>query len=356
MKRQTTALGHRPLIVALALVVGVAPVVGNQHLNEPPAPTPSPAPSVPAPLPPATGIDGDGLAAAPHQAAPDGLPADPEQLPPDVQAQPDAGAPALVVETPRRDRQRSTISSPAFRGRAAPHARTPGSIGTLHGAWDIGIDRGTKIYAARTRSSSGRHDGFAATPAVAPTPSAARPSNWGSAPGQRQQARRPHTSTSRLEKQGQAGQKVKQDPVARAFGNTGNSTGDHLHLSASTSPWAAENPPRLTAPLDSLPLPLSPSARIFAPSKFWSVPKPPRSSAPRRSPQPAVPRAGRPASSGSKALGIPPTNDVCTTEAARRLSQSTSARSGFAARLRTVSRQGESQGSRQAQPGWRVTP
>ena len=81
-------------LIGLALIVGTAVFVANRTVEPLPL---VPAAAVPAPLPPATGIDSDGLAVAPQDAQPDGLPTDPEQLPPDVQAQPDAGSPAIVT-------------------------------------------------------------------------------------------------------------------------------------------------------------------------------------------------------------------------------------------------------------------
>ena len=126
------------LIVALAAVVGVAVWLGNKPAPEPPPPVA--APTVPAPLPPATGVDGDALAVPGAQAAPDGLPVDPEQLPPDVQAQPDAGAPAVVVETPEGIGGEVFVKSPAFKGRQRLNAGFRYPSGTLHGAWDIGIN------------------------------------------------------------------------------------------------------------------------------------------------------------------------------------------------------------------------
>ena len=100
------------LVVCIGLVIGAALWV----TRTPDEPAPAPVAEVPAPLPPATGIDGDGPAVAPHEAQPDGLPADPEQLPADVQAQPDAGSPAVVLPGDGTGGE-VFVRSPAFRAR-----------------------------------------------------------------------------------------------------------------------------------------------------------------------------------------------------------------------------------------------
>ena len=160
----------------------------------------------------------------------------PEQLPPDVQAQPDAGAPALVVETPPGSAERSRQLA-SIQGQAAPQCGLPLSIRRFTAPGTSASTEAPKVYAARTRSSSGAMTEFATTPAVAPTPSAARPITGScSAPRSTASPASSTTSTSRLGS-GQQARRSSEASGSRS-GNTGNSTGDHLHLSASTSPWS----------------------------------------------------------------------------------------------------------------------
>ncbi len=261
-------------IATLAIVVLGAAVIGHRQLDEPPAP--APAPIVPAPLPPATGIDGDGLAVAPTEAQPDGLPADPEALPPDVQAQPDAGAPAMVIPTPEGIGGEVYVRSPAFKGRQRLNAGFRYPSGTLHGAWDIGIDRGTKVYAARRGIVVGKNDGVRNHPSGSAYAVSGSPSNWvllcAIVPGiGRSVLYYQHLSPGVKVKRKQ---KIAKGTWLGRSGNTGNSTGDHLHLSASKLPkgWRCGKITKAQAEYLRYDYLRSPNRRLFAPARFWARP------------------------------------------------------------------------------------
>lgn len=261
-------------IATLAIVVLGAAVIGHRQLDEPPAP--APAPIVPAPLPPATGIDGDGLAVAPTEAQPDGLPADPEALPPDVQAQPDAGAPAMVIPTPEGIGGEVYVRSPAFKGRQRLNAGFRYPSGTLHGAWDIGIDRGTKVYAARRGIVVGKNDGVRNHPSGSAYAVSGSPSNWvllcAIVPGiGRSVLYYQHLSPGIKVKRKQV---VAKGTLLGRSGNTGNSTGDHLHLSASKLPkgWRCGKITKAQAEYLRYDYLRSPNRRLFAPARFWAGP------------------------------------------------------------------------------------
>lgn len=262
------------LIVALAAVVGVAVWLGNKPAPEPPPPVA--APTVPAPLPPATGVDGDALAVPGAQAAPDGLPVDPEQLPPDVQAEPEAGAPAAVVETPEGLGGEVYVKSPAFKGRQRLNAGFRYPSGTLHGAWDIGINRGTKVYAARRGIVVGKNDGVRNHPSGSAYAVSGSPSNWvllcAIVPGiGRSVLYYQHLSPGIKVKRKQ---KIAKGTWLGRSGNTGNSTGDHLHLSASKLPkgWRCGKITKAQAEYLRYDYLRSPNRRLFAPARFWARP------------------------------------------------------------------------------------
>lgn len=266
-------------LIAFVLALGL--IVGGVVWYSMPDPQPAtpPAPTVqalPAPLPPATGVDGEGLAAAPDNAQPDGLPVDPEQLPADVQAQPDAGSPATIVETPEGIGGEVFVKSPVFKGRQRLNAGFRYPSGTLHGAWDIGINRGTKVYAARNGRIVGKNDGVRNHPSGSAYAVSGSPSNWlllcGTVPGMgRAVLYYQHLSPGIKVKRGQ---RVTKGTWLARSGNTGNSTGDHLHISASKLPkgWRCGKITKAKAEYLRYDYLRSPNRRLFAPARFWAKP------------------------------------------------------------------------------------
>lgn len=268
MKREASWRWVVALIVALALVAGLAVWWARRPAPEPPL---TPTPTVPAALPPATGIDGNGLAAAPQEAAPDGLPVDPEALPADVQAQPDAGSPAVVVPQGEGVGGEVFVRSPAWAGAQRLNAGFRYPSGSLHAAWDIGISRGTKVFAARAGKIVGRNDGVRNHPSGSAYAVGGSPSNWvllcsivkGKPAVLYYQHLSPGLSVSR-------GQTVKQGQLLARSGNTGNSTGDHLHISSSYSPWGCSSITASRAEYLRYDYLRTASRRVFAPSLFWA--------------------------------------------------------------------------------------
>lgn len=267
---------HHSVILVFVVALGLL-VAGVVWAAWPPEQPPGPAPvAVPAPLPPATGVDGEGLAVAPSDAQPDGLPVDPEQLPADVQAQPDAGSPAVVLPGQGTGGE-VFVRSPAWVGAQRLNAGFRYPSGTLHGAWDIGIDRGTKVFAARDGVIVGRNDGVRNHPSGSQYAVSGSPSNWvllcANVAGKPSVLYYQHLSPGLKVKRGQV---VKKGAWLARSGNTGNSTGDHLHVSASTSPWACNKITQSRADSIRYRYLSQPSARIFAPSRFWAVPAKPK--------------------------------------------------------------------------------
>ncbi len=258
----------------LAAIIALINVIAEP--TEPaPVPTPTPSITAPAPLPPATGIDGPGIAEgiAPDEAQADGLPTDPEQLPPDVQAEPDAGKPAAVVPGDGTGGE-VFVSSPAWEGKQRLNAGFRYPSGTLHGAWDIGIWRGTKLYAAKAGVIVGTNDGVKNHPAGAQYAIAGSPSNWlllcANVGGKPAVLYYQHLSPGLKVRRGQ---KVTAGQYLAKSGNTGNSTGDHLHISASFVPWSCSKFTQARAEAVRYRYLTVPNERLFAPSKFWTTPK-----------------------------------------------------------------------------------
>lgn len=266
---------HHSVILIFIVALGFL-VAGVVWAAWPPAETP-PAPAVvaPAPLPPATGIDGDGLAVAPTEAAPDGLPTDPEQLPADVQAQPDAGSPAVVLPGQGTGGE-VFVRSPAWAGAQRLNAGFRYPSGSLHAAWDIGVNRGTKVFAAKNGLIVGKNDGVRNHPSGSAYAVSGSPSNWlllcSTVNGRPAVLYYQHLSPGLKVKRGQA---VKLGQWLARSGNTGNSTGDHLHVSSSYSPWACKSITSSRAEFLRYDYLRTPSRRVFAPSLFWkTAPKP----------------------------------------------------------------------------------
>ncbi|MFA7265147.1 MAG: peptidoglycan DD-metalloendopeptidase family protein [Candidatus Nanopelagicales bacterium] len=261
-----------PVVIALAIIAALGIVLG---LPESPGPVPAPTPTVstPAPLPPATGIDGEGIAEGidPAQVQPDGLPSDPQLLPDKVQAVPDPGAGANALEVPTEEYGvggEIYVSSPAFKKKQRLAAGFYYPSGSLHGAWDVGIWTGTKVYAATDGTIVGKRDGVRNNP-PGYNPGSGAASNWLLLCKDSKVLYYQHLSPGIDVKRGA---KVKRGQPLGESGNSGNSTGPHLHLSASTSPWACKNITQARAESIRYRYLSKPSARIFAPSKFWAKP------------------------------------------------------------------------------------
>ncbi len=258
------------LLVSLAVIVSGTVWVANRPAPQPPPPAPV---AVPAPLPPATGIDGDGIApgVAPAEALPDGLPVDPEQLPPDVQAQPDAGSPAIVIPGQGTGGE-VFVRSPAWAGAQRLNASFRYPSGSLHAAWDIGINRGTKVFAAKDGLIVGKNDGVRNHPSGSAYAVSGSPSNWlllcSTVNGKPAVLYYQHLSPGLKVKRGQ---QVKLGRWLARSGNTGNSTGDHLHVSSSFSPWACGKITPARAEYLRYDYLRTPSRRVFAPSVFWKA-------------------------------------------------------------------------------------
>lgn len=260
------------LIATLAVVTGIAIFIGNRSTPDTPQPV---TVETPAPLPPATGVDGEGLAVSPQDAAPDGLPKDPEQLPPDVQAQPDAGAPAVVVDTPEGVGGEVYVRSPVWVGAQRLNAGFRYPSGSLHAGYDIGINRGTKVFAAKDGKIVGKNDGVRNHPSGSQYAVSGSPSNWlllcSSVNGKPAVLYYQHLSPGLKVKRGQI---VKKGAWLARSGNTGNSTGDHLHISSSYSPWGCNSITPSRAEYLRYDYLRTPNRRIFAPSLFWATPAP----------------------------------------------------------------------------------
>lgn len=277
----------------LAAIVALITVI-SEPPEPAPAPTPTPSITAPAALPPATGIDGEGIApgVAPAQAQPDGLPVDPEQLPDGVQPVPDAGLPVKTADpstaTPRGPPGVAVeipseqigvggerfVSSPAFARKQRLAAGKLYPSGSAHWAWDVGIWTGTKVYAAKDGLIVGAQDGVKNHPAGAQYAVSGSPSNWlllcSTVNGKPAVLYYQHLSPGLKVKRGE---KVIKGKYVAKSGNTGNSTGPHLHLSSSYSPWACKNITRARAEYLRYDYLRTPSKRVFAPEKFWASPK-----------------------------------------------------------------------------------
>lgn len=220
------------LVAALALLVGVCIVAAWP--DDPPPPPPVTAPTEPAPLPPATGVDGEGLAVAPDLAQPDGLPIEGDLEGVEVMPAPGPGSGLVeVVPQPEGIGGEVYVKSPAFRGKQRLNAGRYYPSGRAHWGWDVGIQRGTKLFAARDARVIGRNDGVDNHPPGAQYAIPGSASNWvllcSRVRGVPTALYYQHMSPGlRVH----VGQKVPKGKFIGRSGNTGNSTGDHLHMSS----------------------------------------------------------------------------------------------------------------------------
>ncbi len=265
-------------VIALfaALLVVVSAAVWITYRDQP-QPTPPPVAPVatPAPLPPATGLDGDGIVPGTpaNEAQPDGLPVDPEALPADITIQPDPGAAAITVPGEPGVGGEIYVASPAFTGNRRLNAGWNYPSGNPHRGWDVGINRGTKLFAARDSVVVGARNGVPNHPSGSQYAVPGSASNWillcAKLPvyGYSVLYYQHLSPTVRVEH----GQKVTKGQDIGQSGNTGNSTGDHLHLSSSKVPngWTCNMSQSQADSIRYLYL-SNPSKLLFDPSKWWA--------------------------------------------------------------------------------------
>lgn len=257
-------------VISLAVLLGVTVLLAApKDQPAPAAPEVTPVapvvPTKPAPLPVGTGVDGQAATTPP--VAP-------------VQVVPDAGPKANAIVTPAPAPGvggETYVSSPVFKGRQRLNAGAFYPSGGAHWGWDIGIWRGTRIYAAVDGKIVGTHDGVRNQPSGVNAGSGS-PSNWillcAKIPGigysvLYHQHLSPGLKVHR-------GQTVKKGTWLGKSGNTGNSSGDHLHLSSSRLPkgWTCNSISASRAEYLRYDYLRTPSRRNFAPSKFWVTAKP----------------------------------------------------------------------------------
>ena len=264
--------------------------------------------------------------------------------------------PSARRRDPRRDRRRGLRQLASIQGRQRLNAGFRYPSGTLHGAWDIGIDRGTKVYAAKDAIVVGRHDGVRNHPSGSAYAVSGSPSNWvllcakvsGKPSVLYYQHLSPGLKVSRPEGQAR--------PVARAFRQHREQHGrpppsQRLDLALELRKDRPGSAPTRFATATSQPqradlrpeqvLERSQAAPVISASAIAAACRTEGGSARHQA--------------GQKALGIPPTNDVCTTKlrvAYRKYQRSLGLRGKAAdgipgkASLKVLAKRN----------GWRVTP
>lgn len=275
---------HKTLLakisVALMAIVAVIAFLIDGETPAPPQPAPTPTVSAPAALPPDTGIDGQGIVAdvPAHELQPDGLPAG--EAIEGAQVVPDPGPGAVVEERgPPAEGVGGEVyvSSPAFKGSQRLNAGAYYPSGSAHWGWDVGIWRGTNLYAAVDGTVIASNDGVPNHPAGSRYAIPGSASNWillcAKVDNRPAALYYQHLSPG-LAKAAKPGTKVKAGDYLGKSGNTGNSTGDHLHLSSQylRAGQTCASITQRSASDQRYDYLTRPTLRIFAPSKFWAVP------------------------------------------------------------------------------------
>lgn len=244
--------GKRTTAVIVGAIIATLTILTVSLTGEAPV-----APEKPAPLPAGTGVDGGGEG--------------------DAVAVPDAGpdSNAALIEQPDGIGGEVYLTSPVWKGSQRLNAGQRYPSGGWHNAWDIGIWRGTKLYSPFAGKVVGSNDGVPNQPVGVMRSN----SNWllicyKLKDGREATLYYQHLSPGLKVKRGQT---VKAGQYVANSGNTGRTTGDHLHLAAqwlrsgqkcSTMTQAQA----LSSRYDYLNRGNPPG--MFAPSKLWTTYKP----------------------------------------------------------------------------------
>lgn len=240
------------MVGALAAIVGCVLFVVWSNQAPDPAP-PIPVPTAPAPLPPGTGVElgGEGVEV--------------------VQPDPGPGSVATVDEPPTDGVGGEVyVKSPAFKGRQRLNAGLWYPSGGFHGAWDVGVWSGTPVFAARDARVVGARTGVPNRPS-----GPGGPSNWvlicADVNGKPATLYYQHLASAKVK----AGQQVKKGQKLGLSGNSGNSSGPHLHLSAQylRAGQTCKNIGQRTADAQRYDYLSRSGARIFAPALWWDTRK-----------------------------------------------------------------------------------